>query len=233
MEKMHINRNRLSELIWEIIFDSTSVYSKSLRDELFSKSITLEELREQADYNTGSISTGAIWTLFSACTFLKPKMIAEVGTFIGKSTFSMACALDLVPRHKGIIWTCDFSNNVNLDFATQTQVRQFKKMSSTDMFTTMVNENTVCDLLVLDGRLQDQDYALLPAILHSETVILLDDFEGTEKGVANGSQLMKSLQKSHHLVYPPSRELLRRYGLQEACSIGMIIPRNLVIFTNQ
>jgi hypothetical protein len=233
MEKMRINRNRLSELIWGTIFDSTSIYSISLRDELFSKSITLEELRAQADYDTGSISTGAIWTLFSACTFLKPKMIAEVGTFIGKSTFAMACALDLVPRHEGNIWTCDFSNSVNLDFATQTQVRQFKKRSSTDMFKTMVSENIACDFLVLDGRLQDQDYALLPAIWHSETVILLDDFEGIEKGVANGSQLMKFLHNSHHLLYPPSHELLRRHGLNEACSIGMIIPRNLVIFTNQ
>lgn len=233
MEKIRINRARFSELAWEMIFESATAYAHSLRDELFSKSLTLDDLRAQADYDTGSISTGAIWALFSATAFFKPQTIAEVGTFIGKSTFAMACALDVVRRDVGSIHTCDFSNDITLDFATRTQVRQFKKMSSTDMFNVMVNEKASCDLLLLDGRLQEQDYALLSKILHPETVILLDDFEGTEKGVANAGHLMGSLQNSHLLAYPPSRELMRRFGMQEACSVGMIIPRSLVMYTNQ
>lgn len=233
MEKLRINRARFSELAWEIIFESSTVYSHATRDELFSKSLALDDLRAHADYDTGSISTGAIWALFSACTFFKPKTIAEVGTFIGKSTFAMACGLDLARKDDTSIWTCDFSNDITLDFGTRTRVRQFRMQSSTDMFRGMASEQARCDLLLLDGRLQEEDFPLLSSILHQESVILLDDFEGTEKGVANASRLMGSLQNSHLLAYPPSRELMRRHGMLEACTVGMIIPRDLVINTNQ
>lgn len=233
MNNININRSRFSEIAWEIIFENSLIHAQCLRNELFSQSLTLDELRTQADYDTGSISSSAIWTLFSACSFFKPKIIAEVGTFIGKSTFAMACALDTAHTNESNIFTCDFSNSITLEFTTRTKIRQFKKKSSTDMFSTMLNEGVICDLLVLDGRLQNQDYSLLLEILHSDAIILLDDFEGTEKGVVNAQQLMRTLQGSHLLVYPPTRELLRHHGLQEACTMGMIIPRHLVTFTNQ
>ena len=101
------------------------------------KSTLLDELRSQADYNTGSISSGAIWALFGACLFFKPKTVAEVGRFTGKSTFAMACAMDMVFPEGGQIYTCDFSNKINLNFGTQKTVRQFQMQSSTDMFSAM------------------------------------------------------------------------------------------------
>lgn len=233
MEKLRINRSRFSELAWEIILDSAAVHAHSTRDELFSKSLALDDLRANADYDTGSISTGAIWALFSACTFFRPKTIAEVGTFIGKSTFAMACGLDLARKDDTSIWTCDFSNDITLNFGTRTEVHQFKRQSSTDMFKAMAIQGARCDLLLLDGRLQEDDLPLLSGILHQESIILLDDFEGIEKGVANASRLMGSLNESHFLAYPPSRALMQRHGLQEACTVGMIVPRGLVINTNQ
>ena len=94
MEKIRINRSRLSDIIWRSVFENSSCQSASLRAELFQKSESLDDLRVHASYNTGSIGSGAIWALFSLCLFFKPKAIAEIGTFIGKSTFSMACAMD-------------------------------------------------------------------------------------------------------------------------------------------
>jgi hypothetical protein len=105
--------------------------------------------------------------------------------------------------------------------------------SSTDMFSALADEKRKCDLLLLDGRLQTEDFKLLSSILHPESLILLDDFEGTEKGVVNALQLMTSLQNTHYLAYPPSRELMRSHGLYEGCTIGMIVPRSLVEHTNQ
>ncbi|MFN5446802.1 MAG: class I SAM-dependent methyltransferase [bacterium] len=233
MEKIRINRSRLSDIVWRTIFENSSGQAAAIRAELLKKSESLDYLRVQASYNTGSIGSGAIWALFSACFFFKPKVVAEVGTFIGKSTFAMACAIDSAYQEGGEIFTCDFSNSIDLNFATKTSVRQFQMKSSTDMFTGLAAENRQCDLILLDGRLQAEDFKLLPAILHPETVVLLDDFEGTEKGVINAMHLMNSLQTTHYLAYPPSREIMHNHGLTDGCTIGMIIPRRLVEHTNQ
>ena len=48
----------------------------------------------KADYNTGSISFAGSWSLYSWSKYFEPCKIVEVGTFIGKSTWSMAKALD-------------------------------------------------------------------------------------------------------------------------------------------
>ncbi len=233
MEKIRINRTRFTDIAWGAIFENAAVHAVNLRGELFQKSVALDELRSQAAYNTGSIGTGAIWALFSACLYFKPKTVAEVGTFIGKSTFAMACAMDLVHQGGGLIDTCDFSNKINLDFATQTRVRQYPMQSSTDMFSAMVAEKRKCDVLLLDGRLQNEDFPLLSSVLGPDTVILLDDFEGTEKGVINAIHLMNSLHNTHYLAYAPSRSLMQLHGLSEGCTIGMIVPKHLVEHTNQ
>lgn len=233
MEKIRINRIRLTDIVWGSIFENAAVHADTLRAELFNKSVALDDLRQQATYNTGSISSGAIWALFAACLFFKPKTVAEVGTFIGKSTFSMACAMDITFPEGGEIYTCDFSNKINLEFGTRTQVRQFQMQSSTDMFSAMAAEKKKCDLLVLDGRLQNEDFPLLSSILGPDTVILLDDFEGTEKGVINAVHLMNSLSSTHYLAYAPSKALMQSHGLNEGCTIGMIIPHRLIEHTNQ
>jgi hypothetical protein len=233
MEKIRINRSRLSDVVWRSIFESSSGQAASVRAELFQKSESLDDLRVHAAYNTGSIGSGAIWALFSACLFFKPKIIAEVGTFIGKSTFAMACAIDIAYKEGGEIYTCDFSNSIDLNFATKTSVKQFQMKSSTEMFTVLAAENRRFDLILLDGRLQAEDFKLLPAVLHPETVIFLDDFEGIEKGVINALHLMNSLQNTHYLAYPPSRDIMHSHGLTDGCTIGMIIPRQLVEHTNQ
>jgi hypothetical protein len=233
MEKIRINRKRFTEIAWGAIFENASVHAGALRSELFQKSVTLDDLRVQATYNTGSIGTGAIWALFAACLYFKPRTIAEVGTFIGKSTFAMACAMDMTHLDGGTIYTCDFSNKIDLDFATRTQIRQFQMQSSTNMFSSMAEENRKCDVLMLDGRLQNEDLQLLPSILGQDTVILLDDFEGTEKGVINAVHLMNALQKTHYLAYAPSNSLMQAHGLTEGCTLGMIIPNHLVEHTNQ
>ena len=64
-------------------------------------------------------------------------------------------------------------------------------------------------------------------------IILLDDFEGIEKGVINAMHLMSSLQNTHYLAYPPSRDIMSSHGLTDSCTVGMIIPRELVEDSNQ
>lgn len=101
------------------------------------------------------------------------------------------------------------------------------------MFSEMKRNDIRCDILLLDGRLQEADLGLMASILHEKSVILLDDFEGTEKGCVNAMALMQVLEKSHHLIYPPSKQALARHGLTDGCTLAMIVPRSLVAFTNQ
>ena len=193
----------------------------------------LEELRQQADYNTGSISAAACWSLLSLAVFFKPQTIFEVGTFIGKSTFSLLKGMQLsgVKNHR--IYTCDFSNDIVLPFGDDGEVVQFRRQSSTQMLSELSIRNLQCDLLALDGRLQQDDFQYLSKLLHDNSIILLDDFEGVEKGVSNAFALMNSLQRTHNLIYPPERDTLRKFSLLDGCTTALILPRNFFVLSNQ
>ena len=233
MEPIRINRAKLSQASWEAIYDHAAPYAFNDMNKLMQKALSLEALRDQADYNTGSISTAAVWSIFAACLYFQPKMVAEVGTFIGKSTLALAAAMDQTGNENLGVFTCDFSNQISLNLDTRTNVTQFPKQSSTDMFAELARQGLRCDLLLLDGRLQDDDLRLLSAILHDQSVMLLDDFEGTEKGCVNAMVLMRSLAETHFLLYPPTREAMQRRGLMDGCTLAMIVPKSLVTFTNQ
>jgi hypothetical protein len=233
MQPIRINRTRLSTSTWESVFDYSAPYAFTEMGKLMQNALSLEERRSQADYDTGSISTAAVWSIFSACLYFQPKMVAEVGTFIGKSTLAIASAMDLCRHEVFGVFTCDFSNNIGLNLGTRTPIMQFPKQPSTAMFSQMVKDGIRCDILLIDGRLQEADLDLLPSVLHEQSVILLDDFEGTEKGCVNAMVLMQSLSKNHYLIYPPSRQALERRGLMDGCTLAMIVPRSLVAFTNQ
>ena len=101
------------------------------------------------------------------------------------------------------------------------------------MFGQMASEGIRANLLFVDGRLQDQDFALLGNVIHEETVIALDDFEGVEKGVANAMALMGALQETHALIYPPTDSSLAEHGFLDGCKVALIIPMRLFAFSNQ
>ena len=208
MNPIRINRAALSELIWQVI-PRRAVYCT----ELFAE---LERLRSQADYNTGSISDTDAIDLQHIVSHFQPTVIAEVGTFIGRSTAAMALAM---PKG-GVIHTCDFSNDIKLpELNPDVRVVQYPKKSSTDMFESLISAKTKVDLFYIDGRLTPKDLRLIWELAHQTTVIVLDDFEGVEKGVANAMGL---LDQGHALVYP-------RQGGKTA----MLLPSALVQFTAQ
>jgi hypothetical protein len=131
------------------------------------------------------------------------------------------------------IYTCDFSNDIELPFGDEGEVVQFRRQSSTQMLSELHARNLQCDFLALDGRLQQEDFPYLTKILHAKSIILLDDFEGVEKGVVNASALMKSLQPTHNLLYPPDTSVLRRFSLLDGCTTALIIPRAMFTLSNQ
>lgn len=212
MNPIRINRAALSVTIWEQFVSSPG----GLNHELLSR---LEKLRAQADYNTGSVGLLDIFDLQGVAQHFQPRVVAEVGTFIGRSTAAMA---SVMPKG-GVIYTCDASNAITLpELSPEVTVTQFQRMTSTQMFERLIADQRQVDLFYIDGRVAPEDLKLIPELMHPRTAFVLDDFEGVEKGVSNAMILLQHLGPGYLLVYP------RKGG-----KTAMILPGGLLEFTAQ
>ena len=93
---------------------------------------------------------------------------------------------------------------------------------STDMLNTLKSKDVKIDFLFIDGRISMQDCEILAQILSEDCIILLDDFEGVEKGVSN-ALLLRGLLKGHILLQPEYNEKTGYRGVT-----AMMIPANLL-----
>lgn len=203
MNALQIGRKRLSEVVWDIIgYEDVNEEAKIC--EVVDQQ---QPLREKADYKTGSLPLEDAIDLYLITKYFQPKVIAEVGTFIGISTMVM----DLATSNTAQIRTCDVSNRI--DLAHFGNIEQYFHTPSHEMFADMAKEELKADLIYLDGRLSQQDIEPLNKIIHDKTVFVMDDFEGTEKGVANAMMLESP---GRVLIYP-------REGRKTAMSIPMTL----------
>jgi hypothetical protein len=200
MNPIQIGRKRLSDIIWDLLDEKTTVDWSAIQNIVDKQ----QHLREQADYNTGSLSEGDAADLHKIVSFFKPDVVAEVGTFIGVSTniIYRACKGAVIHIH-----TCDGSNDIKLELP----VTQYPKTMSHDMFKAMAEKGIKVDLVYLDGRLGQEDIEPLNKVLAPHTVFVLDDFEGIEKGVVNALMLESP---GRALIYP-------REGMKTAMSIPL------------
>jgi len=209
---VNLNRKRTSRIIWETLLENVVSHPKAPWVEQLNM---LDALRATAK-PTGSVSFATFWCLYAVVQAYKPKRVAEVGTYIGKSTLALVSG-------GAEVHTCDYSNDVKLPF----KVNQYPMTSSTDMFAKL---QPAIDLLFLDGRLEPDDLKHIGRLLHAQSIVALDDFEGIEKGVANA---MKFTYHGAMLVYPPEREVLERHGIPDESTLALILPHGLVQLTNQ
>ena len=197
MNDLMISRDKFSKFFWDDLIDR-SYYFQS--PELTR---SLEALRIDADYATGSLNAGDCQDVHAVFSYFKPRTVAEIGTFIGRSTHAIASALDA-----GDIWTCDASNALDLPAPAKPNVtiRQFKKQTSTQMLKIAQQEGMRFGAFYVDGRLSEEDVELMFSVTNFDGgVIVLDDFEGIEKGVANASMIMNAAAKAGGtmaLIYP-------------------------------
>jgi hypothetical protein len=232
MNKLRVNRYHFSRLFWNVILHHSEAFLhdgwSKLRNELYC----LERHRKSAAYNTGSINLSAAFVLYALCNYFRPKSAAEVGTFIGKSTLSMARAME--GTDDASIHTCDYSNDIDLELPTSVKIFQHKRKSSTDMFNHIKQAMLQIDLLALDGRLSNEDLGIIKFFTHSNTIVVLDDFEGVEKGVANTHLLLNNPQfKNHFLLYPPEITSLRPLSFLAGCTTAVLLPLSLIAYTPQ
>ena len=189
MNPIQIGRKRLSEIVWGIIDEKVFDYPY---EEIEAVIEGQQFLRHQAEYKTGSVPYDDALELYKIVRAFQPEVIAEVGTYIGVSALVMNMAMErLVDVH-----TCDMSNDIDL---SSPNIHQYPKKPSHEMFADMAEKGVKVDLVYLDGRLSDKDIEPLLKIIHGQTVFVLDDFEGTEKGVANALMLESP---NAILIYP-------------------------------
>lgn len=210
----------LAEPFWDVML-TTGDERGPERERLFTQLAGLEALREKADYNTGTVSVSTAWCLYSLVRHFRLSRALEVGTFIGKTTVSMAAGMD-DGGHPGEVSTCDMSNSLDLPWNGQTRITQFKGQASAAMLEKL---DGVFDLAVLDGRIQPSEVGRLDQLLSPDAIIALDDFEGAEKGVANLSMLRQLPRfKNYALIYPCPRALLERRGFSSYSLLAVLIP---------
>jgi predicted O-methyltransferase YrrM len=231
MNTINLSVRIISEIFWKKIFNEDELVTSSIKTKLFDDLISLEKLRDQADYNTGSISMAQAYTLYLFLKYFKPEKIIEVGTFIGRSTLSMANAIDTYSTN-GVIHTCDMSNNILLPWTGKTSITQYPKTKSLEMIKKLKDE---FDLIFLDGRISLEEVGLLENLISKQTIIILDDFEGMEKGVINLTKLRRLHKLNDHFqINPPTEKLLKSYNFFRTHSLmGALVPLSLFKFTNQ
>lgn len=195
MNTLRFNRRQVSGLFWDVMDEHSPPTFDLPHAEHFDR------LRTSADYNTGSLNEWDMVDLISIASYFRPKIIAEVGTFIGRSTYALAVG----SGSDGLIYTCDASNDIplpELPSRSATVIRN-PRASSVEMFNRMLAEGLAqqVDLFFIDGRLTEADLILINKLSHGQTILVLDDFEGIEKGVDNAMLLGN---QNHLLIYPRS-----------------------------
>ena len=236
VKTININSFDLSSIFWKKILDNSFLKIKPYQTKFFEKIDSLDKLRIHSSYNTGSISSTTAWLLFSIILFFKPKIILEIGSFIGKSTFSMALAADFnLTEGECDIFCCDYSNEIEFPNLTKTKIKQFHKTSSAEMFR-RVDADLNIDLIHVDGRLEVEDCLLLKDRINNNTLFIIDDFEGNEKGVANLFNLInnKVISRSTYcVIYPIDNFVAKTYGLVEKSTTAVLLPIKFLKITSQ
>lgn len=198
MKKLYINESMISEHFW-----ATLRFSKSALPECMERTCSIVEAsrvihRKFPQEIAGTISVDSVSMLWLIARYFRPRIIAEVGTFIGRSTLALA---EGAGEGLKLLHTCDFSfsdfeipPDVKSSFANAKKIQYFPKTASSEMFRKMVPMfREKVDCFFLDGRLQSEDLGLIKELMSSDAIFILDDFEGVEKGVVNGVLLRQAL----------------------------------------
>lgn len=193
----------------------------------------LEQDRPRMGYNTGSITLAAGVQLFMLARHFQPHTIFEIGTFLGKSTTALALGAGWEGMTDVTLHTCDKDNECFLpQTLTGCSIISNSKTSSTDALGRAQATGDKIDLFFIDGRVQEADIPIITTLAHPETVFLLDDFQGIEKGVVNAMLLTRHFPNL--MVLPPfNNPLFSSLGVLDTHGIAMLLPPASLKVTRQ
>jgi predicted O-methyltransferase YrrM len=231
-ESINLSSHWLSAAFWNIVLEGCYQQLPKVLPAIFANHERCERFRAGSGYNTGSISVASGVCLYAVCRHFQVSHVTEIGTFIGKSTSSIALAL-AQNGPDGVIHTCDRDNACFEPWdGFGCRVRSFPRKTSTEMLTELAKTPEKTDLFYFDGRIEPADMPLIGQLSHPGTLYAFDDFEGTEKGVANAAYLRASLD-GYIVIEPCAPELLRQYGIQGRSLTALLFNTDNILLTNQ
>lgn len=227
MNKLYLSEAMIARSFWTEL-RSTTRASEAVSDVdtfVFPHS---ERVGKTFPTQTGSISKLSAELIWLLARYFEPTSIAEVGTFIGRSTLSL---------YKGagealeFIATCDYSYDSwrAPDDDAKAKIRYFGKTSSRTMFEALVSEGKKIELFLLDGRISKEELDLVEKLLTPQSVFIIDDFEGIEKGVVNALYLRERF--SELLLLIPDSDF--KNGWNESHSLAVLVPGRSIQTTRQ
>jgi len=220
--KIYLSEAALSEHFWTQLDRLYQPYS----DKKWLNRILRHSYEHYAKMSirTGSISPETMQDLYRIANYFRAQNILEVGTYIGRSTQSFAYGSGSELKS---LYTCDHSNDTWIPPTELSEkIHYFGKTSSRELIVKLASEDVKIDLLYLDGRISEDELRPLGNILQSDAVVVLDDFEGTEKGVENAFRL-RALLKTSLLIRP-----FPTISNQRRCT-ALIVPTSMLAISRQ
>jgi predicted O-methyltransferase YrrM len=226
MNELFLSESMIARAFW------TELRSSTRAEEAVAETYAIFEHAELVGKSfptqTGSISRTSMQLIWLIARYFEPQHIAEVGTFIGRST--MALYRGAKPSLISMA-TCDFSYDCwrAPDPESQALIRYFGKTPSQAMFQQLATEGKTIDLFLIDGRLGAEDLNLIQRLRTKNSIFIVDDFEGVEKGVSNAVHLRERF--GDLLLLPP--EVDTRAGWNDSHSLALLVPGACLRFTRQ
>lgn len=176
------------------------------------------------EYVERSIPPANVAALTVLAHAAKPQIVAEIGTGIGRSTRILAKIAQQV-------WTCDTENH-GADLNDVPGVLPHTGATSTTMLKRIKESGQKPDFYFIDGRIQQDDFALISELRTEHTVFALDDTEGFEKGVVNAN-ILSNIVPNYFFLPPPTFEPFVPFGVVGRHTIGLMVPNTSLAFTRQ
>jgi len=233
MNDIFLNEESISQLFWKNI--KILILESNFKNSLENILYVTKNIRKNFPIGlAGTINTQSALELIAISRYFSPKLVCEVGTYIGRSSL---CIVSGAQDNLKCLHTCDYTfDNFKLtkeiiDFdVNRSKINYYGKTSSIEMFRQLDSalENNI-DLFFIDGRISVEDSIYIEKLKNKNTIFVLDDYEGTEKGVHNAFILRQQF-KNLILIRPSINSLNGEiiYG-----KIALLVPINNFKITRQ
>lgn len=234
MKKLWLSEGMISRAFWQEL-ESSSKVTEARKDSQMIADLT-SPLVEKFPSIAGSISLESSFYLWLITKYFTPKNICEIGTYIGRSTLIMSSAagesLETLYTCDGTYDCMDFpaldgSGFAQLKVSNIQKISYFGKTMSTDMLKTLQEQSAKLDFCFIDGRVSNEDCELLGQLFTEDAVIVIDDFEGVEKGVVN-VMMLRNKFPGHVLLEPPVLTTRR-----DRLNFSVMIPARILSISRQ
>lgn len=152
------------------------------------------------ELDSGTISVPDAKLLYLLVRYFKPKVIFEIGTWIGTSSMIMAEAMKK-NNNDGHIYTCDANTFFAVDYLYQDVITTINAYS--DVALDSIPTDTKVDFVFADGELTFATIKKLKPILHKDAIVSTHDFTlPAQKGVLNLLRMQLASFFSYSYILP-------------------------------